>query len=208
MRVKMRDGVTADNLVEMIESIRSELVSSGTFSSEEALLAAAIANANINPNLTYDIQATESARVAAAEAVTPIEYQEGQNIVQKGEIISEAQLRLIKQMGLMTENTGASRWLFSAILMGVVFGIALIYCIYQKHSVVRDLKSAGLHDSAFRVGHRGGADLQTNRSALGSGIFAGHYWNGNFEAQNSAALWRLDEHCYLLYYGASAGFLF
>lgn len=142
MRVKMRDGVTADNLVEMIESIRSELVSSGTFSSEEALLAAAIANANINPNLTYDIQATESARVAAAEAVTPIEYQEGQNIVQKGEIISEAQLRLIKQMGLMTENTGASRWLFSAILMGVVFGIALIYCIYQKHSVVRDLKSA------------------------------------------------------------------
>lgn len=142
MRVKMRDGVTADNLVEMIESIRSELVSSGTFSSEEALLAAAIANANINPNLTYDIQATESARVAAAEAVTPIEYQKGQNIVQKGEIISEAQLRLIKQMGLMTENTGASRWLFSAILMGVVFGIALIYCIYQKHSVVRDLKSA------------------------------------------------------------------
>ena len=60
----------------------------------------------------------------------------------RGEIISEAQLRLIKQMGLMTENTGASRWLFSAILMGVVFGIALIYCIYQKHSVVRDLKSA------------------------------------------------------------------
>ncbi len=143
VRAKMKNSVTADDLAEMIESVRSELVSSGTFTSEQALLVTAIANASLNPNLTYNIQATESARLAAADAVKPVQYQKGQNIVQKGEIISEAQLRLIKQMGLMTDqNSGLARWVFSALLMAAVFGIALMYCIYQKHSVVRDQKSA------------------------------------------------------------------
>lgn len=143
VRIKMKDGVTADDLVDMIESVRSELISGGAFTSEQALLAHAVATANINSNLTYNIEATESARLAAAEAVKPVQYQKGQNIVQKGEIISEAQLRLIKQMGLMTdERSGTSRWIFSALLMAAVFGIALLYCIYQRHSVVRDAKSA------------------------------------------------------------------
>ena len=82
-------------------------------------MANAVATANVNANLTYDIAATESARLAAAEAVKPVGYQKGQNIVQKGEIISEAQMRLIKQMGLMTDkNSGVSRWVFSGLLMG------------------------------------------------------------------------------------------
>lgn len=143
VRAKMSNGVTADDLADVIESVRSELVSNGTFTSEQAMVANAVATANVNANLTYDIAATESARLAAAEAVRPVEYQKGQNIVQKGEIISEAQLRLIKQMGLMTDkNSGVSRWIFSGLLMGAVFAIALLYCIYQKHSVVQDQKSA------------------------------------------------------------------
>ena len=53
---------------------------------------------SLQENKTYDNEATEAAKQKAAEDVAPIVYRKGQNIVQKGEVITESQYNLIKEL--------------------------------------------------------------------------------------------------------------
>lgn len=140
---RMEEGLLADDVEGAAENIRSEFVSVGTFTNAQAELAARIAVHAVKPNMTFDAEATERAREAAAAAVEPKEYKKGQNIVQKGEIITESQHALIQQLGLSAGmEAQLPRWIVGSVLMLLVFGCAILYLFQSDLTLLESGKEA------------------------------------------------------------------
>lgn len=80
-----------------------------SFNEDQAAIVAELVTAFIVPNSLYNAELTESAKLAAREAVVPVneQYKAGEIIVLRGQIISPAQLEALEQFGFIkTEN----RW--------------------------------------------------------------------------------------------------
>ncbi len=88
----------------------------------------------ILPNMVVDDVATETARQAAWEAVEPVMYQQGQNIVVAGEgRIRENQVAMLNALGLLSDNSIDTAMYFgaSALAIGILslMGVALaVFC--------------------------------------------------------------------------------
>lgn len=88
-------------------------------------VAPAVLNACIRPNMVIDQEATEAAREDARNAVEPIVYKQGQNIVVKGEgRITARQLAMLSELGLLSDGrVDLSMYIGAAMLMT---GIAVL----------------------------------------------------------------------------------
>ena len=140
--IQLTAGITQDAITSVLDAIRSEFIAGGSFTAREANLAYTIGNNTIEANKTFDLEATEDEKTAAAAAVRDVVYQKGQNIVMKGEIISSAQYQLITQLGLT--NTSASntgRWFFGALFLLLIFTIAGMYAFYTDRSLFEHRKT-------------------------------------------------------------------
>lgn len=143
VRTQMERGITDDDVEELAETVRSGLVSGGLFTAAQAQLAETLVVNIVKGNLVYDIEATEAAKQAAAENIVPVEYKKGQNIVRQGEIISEEQYALIKQLGLTSDQTSMlPRWTVGILLMGLTFGAAFLYAGVADRSLLDSAKTA------------------------------------------------------------------
>lgn len=143
VRVQLNQGIVADDISTMVENIRSGLISSGLFSAVQADLAVNIVSNNVRANMVYDNEATEAAKQAAAEAVAPVEYKKGQNIVQKGEILSESQYQLIRELGLASDDQSIlPRWIVSFLLLFLVFGVFLLYAFLADRTLIESMQNA------------------------------------------------------------------
>ena len=63
-----------------------------------------ILRSSLKPNMVIEQEATEMARAAAREAVEPIVYLQGQNIVRSGDRITNSQLEMLRALGLLKDN--------------------------------------------------------------------------------------------------------
>ncbi len=143
VRTQMGRGILTEDVQTVAESVRSGFLGEGLFTSGQADLADDVARNNLKANKIFDSDATELARTVAAENVKPVQYKKGQNIVQKGEIITEGQYALIKQLGLTSDNTSAvSRWIVGVILMGIAFGAAFYYAFIDDRTLLESMKMA------------------------------------------------------------------
>lgn len=144
VRIRMKEeGILADDLENALQTIKSELLVSGSFFSKQADLAYTIMKNNVKPNLTFDSAATDIAKRAAADAVVPTVYKEGQVIVQKGYIITKAQYELIKELGLTSDDsTYTKRLIMSFLLFFVLFGAATLYATIADRSIIETTKSS------------------------------------------------------------------
>ena len=59
----------------------------------------------IKPNMTIDQEATEEAKQSAMDAVDPVVYVQGQNIIREGDRVTRAQLEMLRALGLLNDNT-------------------------------------------------------------------------------------------------------
>ncbi len=82
-------------------------------------LASPILTACIQPNMLIDQEATDKAREAAREAVEPVIYKQGQNIVVKGEgRITQNQLAMLSTLGLLADaDVDMPTYLGAAVLI-------------------------------------------------------------------------------------------
>lgn len=81
-------------------------------------------NTVIKPNIIVDQEATAAARLQAREAVEPVIYKQGQNIVVKGEgRVERYQYEMLSALGLLS---GASIDL--SIYLGAALFVVLVYC--------------------------------------------------------------------------------
>jgi len=64
-----------------------------------------VLNVCIKPNMIIDTEETEKARQAARDAVEPMMYLQGQNIIREGERVSLNQLEMLRALGLLENNS-------------------------------------------------------------------------------------------------------
>ena len=96
----------------------------------------AVLSAVIQPNMVVDQEATEAARQAARDAVEPVVYKQGQNIVVRGEgRITASQLAMLSSLGLLSgSGVDMSIYLGSALLVVMIVGIMLILLHWETRS--------------------------------------------------------------------------
>ena len=58
----------------------------------------------IKPNMVIDQEATGEAREKAKEAVEPVIYLQGQNIIREGDRITQSQIEMLRTLGLLNDN--------------------------------------------------------------------------------------------------------
>ena len=71
-------------------------------------IAVALADAVITENLTVDETETQKQRDAAAAAIEPIEYKKNQTLVRRGEIVTQAQLDMMSELGMLKGSSSLS----------------------------------------------------------------------------------------------------
>lgn len=121
-------GVLVDGVDSALEYIHSSLTYNGAFTNAQVDLADLVARQYMAPNMIFDAEATEAAKEAAAAAVQPVEYKKGQNIVQKGEEITQAQYEMIREIGLLRDDDSLLlRWIVVLLLVGLLFLVGYLY---------------------------------------------------------------------------------
>ena len=90
----------------------------------------------MKPNMVIEQETTEIARKAAMDAVEPITYLQGQNIVRAGDRITRSQLQMLRSLGLLKDNTyDLSSYQGAALLVM----IAMICYVLALRLVVKDV---------------------------------------------------------------------
>ena len=87
----------------------------------------AVLRACLKPNMVIEQETTEIARKAAMDAVEPIVYLQGQNIIRAGDRVTRSQLEMLRALGLLKDNhydfssyQGAAILVFLAMLTYVM----------------------------------------------------------------------------------------
>ena len=141
-RAVLMEGLLADDVADAAETIRTEFVEDDRFLIGEASLAYNIVQNNLEANRFYDKEATEQAKEEAAQSVEEVVYKKGQNIVRSGEIISEAQYQLIKQLGLINAGShNIARWTAGILLMTALFAVGAMFAVVTDRTLVEDKKT-------------------------------------------------------------------
>ena len=106
-----------------------EMLSENSSSEAVSSVAYAIADNVISVNKELDPDATEAARKAASDLVTDVTYMKNQIIVRRGEIVSEAQLAMLTELGFIKGTTSIDLFhiISSALLLILGVVIAVIY---------------------------------------------------------------------------------
>ena len=103
----------------------------------------AVLAACIQANMLIDQEATDAAREAAREAVEPVVYKQGQNIVVRGEgRITANQLAMLSTLGLLSDaNVDLTIYVGSAILVVLVLCGILFLLAHDPHAHVMEENS-------------------------------------------------------------------
>lgn len=120
-------GIKQENIYEA-RSILREGVRNLPISNELKILGGNIGSNVITANMLYDHVATEAEREKAAAMAEHIIYKKGQYIVQAGEPITENQLEVLKELGIIKDNAADTSLLVGMGL--VVFIILLVTGLY------------------------------------------------------------------------------
>ncbi len=125
-------GAGVDTIDDGYAAVDAEIDSLG-LSSDAAELGKTLARCVISVNLEIDEDETASRRDAASSGVAPVEYKKNQTLVRRGEIITQAQIDMMKELGLLKGTSpisiryGAGIILLMLLCFGI-FGAYIILC--------------------------------------------------------------------------------
>lgn len=140
----MSDDVTSIVSASLENGIREENLRSEKLDVEDAIkmlysdmngyIAYFSVDKNLQANMLIDNEATEKARVAAAELVQPIIYKQNQTIVDEGQVVTEEQLAVLVELGLVGgEETNHLLYVGVFVLLLLLFAVYAVY-LYQFES--------------------------------------------------------------------------
>ncbi len=96
----------------------------------------------MEPNMVVDQEATSAAQRAARDAVAPIVYKQGQNIIVKGEgLVEQYQYDMLSNLGMLSSNSVDTRiYLGAAILVALVLSLSMILLRLTEKAMVFEPK--------------------------------------------------------------------
>lgn len=138
-------GVRADD----IDSAKSDVVSAATEQSDmtakDKELVSAVVTNDLYPNMVFDEKATQQKRNEVAAMVTPIEYKKGQNIVRKGELVTDDQYAMLKSLGMLTaESTSIKPYAAVTIYIVLIFVMYAVFLAVFNRKLLLDTKKIAI----------------------------------------------------------------
>ena len=95
----------------------------------------------IKPNMLIDHEATEEAKQKAREAVEPVVYQQGQNIIREGDRITQSQIEMLRNLGLLNDNHYDYSVYGGAVIITILSFIALLMMLrLMMKDVLTDIR--------------------------------------------------------------------
>lgn len=95
----------------------------------------------VKENVFIDEDATQEERQKAADAVEPVMYKKGQNIVQAGEVVTAQQLALLSNLGLLEDTqVDTGMYIGMAVLVLLMYAILLMYLYQFERNLLRQPK--------------------------------------------------------------------
>ena len=96
----------------------------------------AVGTAFLEPTYTVDEAATARARTDAVERVSPvvIVVQEGENIIERGDIVTERDIELVRTLGGLDQGTDAVSVVAAVIMMSLAIIAAGVYWAVYDHA--------------------------------------------------------------------------
>ncbi|MBR2822214.1 MAG: HDIG domain-containing protein [Clostridia bacterium] len=94
-----------------------------------------VLRACLQPNMVIDQETTEIARQSARDAVEPIIYLQGQNIVREGDLITQSQLAMLRSLGLLKDNQydfSSYQGAFLLVLLAMVDVVLSLWVIARE----------------------------------------------------------------------------
>jgi cyclic-di-AMP phosphodiesterase PgpH len=94
-------------------------------------------DAFLYPNMVYDETQTNKNKESAASSITPVTIKTGQNIVMKGEAVTEGQYAMMQSLGLLSSG-GLDMWLYLEVclfVIGISIPAAIYATLYSKETV-------------------------------------------------------------------------
>lgn len=94
----------------------------------------------IQPNMIIEQESTDAARTAAMEAVEPVMYLQGQNIVREGDKVTRSQLEMLRALGLLKNNVYDMTTYGGALLIVTLSMIVFVLLLWMcDNSILHDL---------------------------------------------------------------------
>lgn len=95
----------------------------------------------VKPNMVIEQEATDAARQKAMDAVEPVTYLQGQNIIREGERVTSNQLAMLRDLGLLEDNHyDFSIYGGAALLVGASLVILVLTLVLLAPEMLHDIR--------------------------------------------------------------------
>ncbi len=128
----MNAGIKVEDLQKQKSSIKEYITNLDEFDEELKDLAVSVIYATIRPNKFLDEDATDKEIELAKENVDKVIIRKGDNIIREGEVITDDKLELLRELGILTDE---SRFDF-VLYIGIAAIILIIECLIIAYIAV------------------------------------------------------------------------
>ncbi len=134
----LNQGIREGKVTDAITTIQQVVGYRVDISLVQNVLPAVLKN-TIQPNMVIDQETTAQARAKAMDSVEPIIYQQGQNIVREGEVVTSGQLAMVRALGMLEdEMLDLSGYYAAGILILLSIAILLLLLQFVSPGFIHD----------------------------------------------------------------------
>lgn len=134
------NGISAEYLTSAADGIRRDLESHYT-SGELSYIAALPVEQYLDPNKVVDEAATLAAQDAAEAGVPPIIYKQTQTVVVVGEVVTEAQLAVLQELGVVGgQDTDYLLYISMFVYTALLFFVYAVYLFQFERELIADTR--------------------------------------------------------------------
>lgn len=139
------DGVSAESRQDIVDYTVMDIVQRLRLSIPQEKVLTKIIENDLTENLVFDETATQELKEKAASFVLPVEYKKGQNIVLKGNVVTEEQYAILKARGLLaSEITSVQPYYAVAIYIVMVFALYIMFLAVFNRRLMTDMKKVAI----------------------------------------------------------------
>ena len=138
----LKNGIKSDYLQEQVSIVNQELISPlNRFDEGAQRLGMNLVSTYLKANFIFDPAATDAAQKKAGEEVKPEAYKYKQIIVQKGYLVTEAQLKMLSDLGLLDDNNlHLLRYVGVGIFTAMLLLVVWLYMLLFKQEVFHSFR--------------------------------------------------------------------
>ncbi|MGI6632909.1 MAG: HD family phosphohydrolase [Bacillota bacterium] len=124
-------GIKSENLAAELDNMIGRLTLDNDLPAQISKVMASFVAKNLKPNWVLNQERTERERRSAVEAVEPVRIRRGQFIVREGDIVTEDQMAILVELGMVGSplrfSAVAGALLMSVLVLGVLWGYLRIH---------------------------------------------------------------------------------